>query len=1339
MVRGRVRLKKGSLLRILKITLIFAGCFFMIGFTVTYHVPKLKRLILFKIEELSDANLPVKINARNLKFSVIPIGINFSDVQVTPKGDLAKTLEATVVKRVRVSLSGWGLLKGQLRVGRVVIDGADVNLAIQPPNPKSPPTVIDWNGILQLPIDQISISNVKLSAGLAAEQIHATVGRAYLRIENRAKALRVRLLADDVKIKKDENEIELDFSTQFLADEEGLYFTGIRVRRQTSYLVATGTLLGDMSHFKFKNAKTKIRSQFNMNEVTVLLRDILGNAKIPTFGGTTFVDGEVIYNFKDIPDSKLKFESKNFEIDRMKLGHVVLQGGSKNREFFVSQLQLENSGGTLNLDKTKFSVEKPYKFEGTVIGQNINVHNLLEHFDVKNVPVQTKFGAVIPCTGRIEPTIEINCKGKLENAWVKIDPNPKKPLFELEGARADGEFKITNQNVTYSASIAAGKSSATTSGVVDYQKGFKIQYESPLARFADMKQTLGFDFKGEVGLKGTTEGSSKSGVFSMALTGKEIWFEQFGVGDVKTTLNYKKGILTFHDFAGKFNQSHYLAQMRVDLTKDRLEVQGRSPFLALEDLQVILSKRVPFPVTLEGNGSAIFRVQGPFELSQMSANVDSSFFRGSVSGDSFDQFHFSFDAINGNLKTDRIQLVKGNSTATLKGTLSPTGELNAHLTTRNVQIDQSENFNRLKTNVAGTLNAESTLKGKLLDPQIDTRGALTNVQIGERNGPNSSFVANWNLRVLTGEANIIGDAIKTKFIWPFQENRPYSFDVETKDWNFAQFFGVVTDPSRSLTHATSLTSTLHLEGTQKDLKSTSGELAVQKLMVRNGPSSIENHAPLSIKIRNGVISTENFALSGENNSLKITSRDSRVGELNMNLDGRIDLLIAQILTPFLEDLRGQLSFNINLTGPATSPQFAGSAFVQNGFVRLKAFPHPFEQLNADLFFSQNKLLVNSLKGRLAGGLLSGSGQIEFNSTTDIPIEIRGAIQDSVFTVPEGMTTRGSGDFFIQGRAFPYTLGGNFLVANGSLDKKINATESGAVSVRPSPYLPKFLAEKRFSPITFDLNATLQSPMKVTIEMPQILIEAGVEGRINIKGPPDETAMTGRLTLTRTSKLTVRSNVFEITSGSVEYKSSPPQNPEINVTAESRITVLNKESEEREYDVFARFTGAAQSPNINMSSQPPIAERELLSLVTLGYMNEADKINNDVDNPSAQASSTGYQIGSQFINEQLGINKKLEKTLGLEFDYASSFDATDQAARHTFMLKKQWSPRFGTTASRSVGASDTNNVRANYKLNKNMSVIGHWEGREQSGANRTTTNEEVPNLFGIDLEFRREFK
>ena len=96
-------------------------------------------------------------------------------------------------------------------------------------------------------------------------------------------------------------------------------------------------------------------------------------------------------------------------------------------------------------------------------------------------------------------------------------------------------------------------------------------------------------------------------------------------------------------------------------------------------------------------------------------------------------------------------------------------------------------------------------------------------------------------------------------------------------------------------------------------------------------------------------------------------------------------------------------------------------------------------------------------------------------------------------------------------------------------------------------------------------------------------------------------------------------------------------------------------------------------------------------------------------------------------------------MGVRFDFSSGFDSEDNAAVHTFTVKKQWTPKFGTAASRSVGKTNTNRFEAKYRINNNVSVIGNYEGKEQTGANDDDEEDDDDNLFGLDIEYKVEFK
>lgn len=1329
-----------ALKRALKWSFAISALVSMIAFVQIYHVPKLKRWILFELQSFSQAALPIHLEAEDVGFRFWPPGIEFQNLKAEPQDELAETLSPFQVERARAVVSPVGLLKGQLRVGRVLLQDSQIKLKIKAAKgPASSPPKIDWSYLIRIPVDQVALSRVNVQFESEIGQFHGSIKRLAVRLQNLGTSLRIRILADELVMTKDKETIDLDVITEFSADQEGISVQGLRLKRDSSFVFGSGRLSGDLSRLRLENFDGRVLARLNLSEATLLLRDILGQQKVPQMKGTAFLTSDLEFEFKrQLLTAKGRLEGTDVAVNQFNIGNTVLEASAKNKEIKIEALKVENPGGKLEFRNTQVQTESPFRFQTEAIGDAIHIQRLLDSLGIKNVPVETRFGFKIPCSGTVAPKPQVSCQGQITNAWAKVATKGPSPIVEFENANATGSFTVDDKNVSYKAQLKIGESVGKTEGIVEYEKGFKINYESESVRFTDFKSLVGLNLVGTSKLKGSTQGDSSQATFQMDLHATDFWFDDYGLGNVSTQMSYRKGNIYFMDMKGIKNQTQYQGQVRFDIEKDFLDISGRAPFVSLDDIQEMTARRVPLPVKLSGTGSATFQIQGPPELNKLSSAVNASFFRGDISGESFDQLHFAIRSLDGNLTTEKIQLIKGGSVANLSGTLSSKGEMRGYGTAKNFFVDQSEFLKSLGLNVAGTLSLEAEFGGYFLDPVIKSKGTISNMFVADRSAQNSTFDFTVTAKEIEGKATLIGESIRANYQWPLNDTGAYLLDVQAVDWNFAQFFNIANDTPRPITHNTSLTGRLRLEGPQVALAKTSGFLAIEKIFVENAGSRVENADPLRVEVRNGSITNQSLQVSGGDNYFKVLTQNSRLDSLDLKIDGRLDLLLVSILTPFLDDLRGSVALNLAISGPLSSPDLLGSLYIQDGYLRIRNFPHAFEQIRADLLFSQKKLLVNSVRGRLAGGIISGGGQIEFLARDRIPIDIRGSFQDCVFNVPASLTTRGSGEYYLHGDYPPYTLGGIFSVYSGSLDQKINANEETAIEIRPSPYLPKFLTEKQLSPIHLDLEAIMQNPLAVTIEMPQVVIKTAVDGRIAIRGPPEATLLTGRLTLAPQSTVTVRNNVFNITNGTVDYRGAPPENPEINVGAEARIDLIVNENIEREYDVYGRFTGPAQKLNIQMTSQPPLAERELISLVTLGYINESD---NTVEgsNTSAQASTTGYQIGSQFLDEQLGINRRLEKTLGVNFRYSSSFDASEQAARHTFVLKKQWSPRFGTSASRSVGKSDTNNVKAEYKLNRNMSLIGSWEGKEQTGASATDNQDGETNIFGLDIEFKREFK
>ncbi|MNU00305.1 hypothetical protein D3C72_2433940 [compost metagenome] len=63
-----------------------------------------------------------------------------------------------------------------------------------------------------------------------------------------------------------------------------------------------------------------------------------------------------------------------------------------------------------------------------------------------------------------------------------------------------------------------------------------------------------------------------------------------------------------------------------------------------------------------------------------------------------------------------------------------------------------------------------------------------------------------------------------------------------------------------------------------------------------------------------------------------------------------------------------------------------------------------------------------------------------------------------------------------------------------------------------------------------------------------------------------------------------------------------------------------------------------------------------------------------------------------------------------------------------------------SGSRPVGDSNSYDVKLEYQLNNNLNAIGSYESRDtESDTNQTNSQSEYKSIFGLDLEFKREFK
>jgi len=725
---------------------------------------------------------------------------------------------------------------------------------------------------------------------------------------------------------------------------------------------------------------------------------------------------------------------------------------------------------------------------------------------------------------------------------------------------------------------------------------------------------------------------------------------------------------------------------------------------------------------VQGLGSAKAHVDGPLNFWKLNYNLESAFKKVSIGPETFDLLNFNVSAKDGNMKTDKVSLQRGNGTLVLQGGIGSDQVMDLYADGKNWKLEESDVISKINSNILGNLNFAAELKDSVKTPQVMIKGAITDTLFEEQEIPNSNFILRFNRDSFGAQLSLFGDKVQGEFQLPFEKGRaPLAIKMKTNNWNYSSLLGLIGGANLAGEYSSSLTSSVDLRSEAGDLFKASGKVHVDALNLKRGTLSLSNNGPIEIESDAGIVRIKNFHLQGPDTNLQIRGENFTADRLNVAVNLQTDMHLLQIFTPFLDDLGGVILVSTTVSGSVAKPEILGTLNTSNAFIKLKGFPHPLERLSTEVVFSQTKVLINSIRAQIAGGTLSGDGGISINALRDIPTSIRLRMDNVTFNVPDKVRSSGNADLLLSGRWFPFTLSGTYHVHNALVEKEFTE-EGGVTGIRQSFYLPKVLREGHFEPVLLDLQLILDR----NIVVKNSLIDGSVSGQLQVKGPPGNPVLLGKITTEKKSRLIFKDKIFDIQNGLIEFNDPNEINPNLYISAQSRIN---------EYDVTLLAQGPSKNPGIRLTSVPPLPEQDIISLIALGVTSSAMDQNLQ---SRQQAEQLGVEIGGAVLAKP--ISQKLESAFGLNLQITSQYDSTRNISVPKVTLSRRLSDRVKVSGSRPVRDSQSYDLKLEYLINSNWTAIGSFESR---GTEENTTLQSIQpesqSIFGLDLEFKREFK
>ncbi len=300
--------------------------------------------------------------------------------------------------------------------------------------------------------------------------------------------------------------------------------------------------------------------------------------------------------------------------------------------------------------------------------------------------------------------------------------------------------------------------------------------------------------------------------------------------------------------------------------------------------------------------------------------------------------------------------------------------------------------------------------------------------------------------------------------------------------------------------------------------------------------------------------------------------------------------------PALNQLDGTVALDVNVRGTIASPDLSGSADMNINVARFENATLPaLTNFKALLNFRRNRLTFDRFSGDLAGGPFTLSGSIDLPKMTEPKFDLRLKANSVLVARNDDLTARVDADITVVGPLNSASVSGQVLTTNSRFLKNIEIIPIGLPG-RPAPQPEPPSAAPTLSfpnpPLRdwkFDVAIKSKDPFLIrgNLATGSAIID------MKLAGTGLHPQLQGQVRLD-SFEATLPFSTLTIRLGFLYFDPDDPLNPRIELQGESLI---------RDYTINVYIYGTANAPEAVFSSEPPLPQEEIISLLATGTTRE----------------------------------------------------------------------------------------------------------------------------------------
>ncbi len=353
-------------------------------------------------------------------------------------------------------------------------------------------------------------------------------------------------------------------------------------------------------------------------------------------------------------------------------------------------------------------------------------------------------------------------------------------------------------------------------------------------------------------------------------------------------------------------------------------------------------------------------------------------------------------------------------------------------------------------------------------------------------------------------------------------------------------------------------------------------------------------------------------------------------DINIYSEG-VDISPLAAFNPELEKIDGKLKIDVSAFGTGENPNVSGKIEVEDVKCDLYSLRNdveiPYAVMDLDgVYAVLQAVIINTGEGK---GIFDGKIDLR-----DLTYTAKGTMDGMlVKSNPDDVTANLYGDIKIKGQGF-----------KAFIDGKITANEVKAiVPEKPVKYIENIQFVDDRSARLEEFVFTGKGPedyfiehiaMDINVDIPNNSWIKGsganieVEGKLNVKKNYGEMyVVSGSIDVVR-GEYHFMGKLFNIEGGTVGFRGKEAVNPFLDVRALYEVSSVK---------VYINITGTAEKPKIQLTSDPPLDENEIVSYLVFGTSTD----NLSSDDRLAFQERAGQVLGTMAVGE-------LREMLGEEF-------------------------------------------------------------------------------------------